>query len=85
MSSLWLALALVGTFTAIFLAGVAVDMVLRERRRPVTILESTVGQVGGDAVDLRQAELQGSAFYRVVMPTARRIGQGLVRVTSTTG
>ena len=74
MSNVWLALALVGTFLTIFLLGVIVDMLMRERRRPVALLESQIGQVT-DSVDLRQQELEGNAFDRAVMPTARRIGR----------
>ena len=62
MSNLWLALALVGTFLTIFLVGVIVDMLMREKRRPVTLLESAVGEVT-DSVDLRQEELEGSRQY----------------------
>jgi tight adherence protein C len=80
MSNLWLALALVGTFLTIFLVGVIVDMLMREKRRPVTLLESAVGEVT-DSVDLRQEELEGNVFDRAVMPTATRMGRGLVRVT----
>jgi tight adherence protein C len=80
MSDLWLVFALVGTFLTIFLVGVVIDMVLRERRRPVTILESQVGQVT-DSVDLRQQELEGNVFDRAVMPTAKKVGRGLTRLT----
>jgi tight adherence protein C len=80
MSNLWLALSLVGTFLTIFLIGVAIDAALRERRRPVAILESQVGQVT-DSVDLRQQELEGSVVDRMLMPSARRLGRLLVRVT----
>jgi tight adherence protein C len=80
MSNLWLALALVGTFLTIFLIGVVIDMLRREQKRPVTILESQVGQVT-DSVDLREQELQGSAFERAIMPGAKRLGRGVARVT----
>jgi tight adherence protein C len=80
MSSLWLALALVGTFLTIFLVGVVIDMLMRERNRPVTLLESQVGQVT-DSVDLRQQELEGSAIDRMIMPSAKRLGRGVVRLT----
>ena len=80
MSSLWLALTLVGAFLTIFMVGVLVDMWLRERNRPVTLLESQVGQVT-DSVDLRQEELQGSAIDRMIMPGARRLGRTVTRVT----
>ena len=45
MSSLWLALSLVGTFLAIFLIGVVVDIAMRERNRPVALLQSQVTDV----------------------------------------
>ena len=80
MSNLWLVLALVGTFLTIFLIGVVIDMLLRERNRPVALLESQVGQVT-DSVDLRQQELEGSAVDRMLMPSARRLGRGVVRLT----
>jgi tight adherence protein C len=79
MSSLWLALAMVGTFLTIFLVGVIIDALLRERHRPVALLQSQVGQV--DSVDLRQQELEGSAMDRLIMPSIRRMGRGAVRLT----
>jgi tight adherence protein C len=80
MSDLWLALALVGTFLTIFLVGVVLDMMLRERNRPVTLLQSQVGTVT-DSVDLRQEQLAGSALDRMFLPSAKRLGNGLVRLT----
>jgi tight adherence protein C len=80
MSNLWLVLAMVGTFLTIFLIGVLIDALMRERNRPVALLESQVGQVT-DSVDLRQQELEGSAFDRMIMPSARRLGRGVVRLT----
>jgi len=80
MSDLWLALALVGTFMTVLLVGVGLDLLLRERRRPVALLESQIGQVT-DSVDLRQQELEGSVFDRAIMPAVRRIGSGIARLT----
>ena len=80
MSSLWLALTLVGTFLTIFMVGVLLDMFMRERNRSVTLLQTSLGQVT-DSVDLREEELSGSALDRVVLPTAKRVGRGLVRLT----
>lgn len=80
MSSLWLALSLVGTFLAIFLIGVVVDIAMRERNRPVALLQSQLGTVSGP-VDLRQQQLQGSALERILLPGAKRIGRSLVRLT----
>lgn len=80
MSSLWLALALTGTFLAIFLVGVIVDMFMRERNRPVAILQSHLGTVT-DSVDLRQQELEGSALDRLLLPSAKRLGRRVTRLT----
>jgi tight adherence protein C len=80
MSNLWLVLAMVGTFLTIFLVGVVIDALMRERNRPVALLQSQVGQVT-DSVDLRQQELEGSAVDRMLMPSARRLGRGVVRLT----
>jgi tight adherence protein C len=80
MSDLWLALAMAGTFLAIFLSGVVVDMFMRERKRPIALLESQVGQVS-DSVDLREEQLLGSAFERAILPGAKRLGRAVVSVT----
>lgn len=76
MSSLWLGLALVGTFLTVFLVGIAIDMLLRERHRPVTLLQAQVGQVE-HVPDLREEALRGSALQRVVMPGAARLGRAV--------
>ncbi len=81
MSSLWLALALIGTFLTIFLVGVILDMGQRERNRPVALLQSQLGPVADTPVDLRQQELQGSVLDRVFLPAAKRLGRGVVRLT----
>jgi tight adherence protein C len=81
MSSLWLALALIGTFLTIFLIGVILDMGMRERNRPVALLQSQLGPVADAPVDLRQQELQGSVLDRVFLPAAKRLGRGVVRLT----
>jgi tight adherence protein C len=80
MSDLWLALALIGTFLTIFLVGVILDMLMRERNRPVALLQSQVGTVT-DSVDLRQQDLEGSPLDRMILPSARRLGRGVVRLT----
>lgn len=80
MSNMWLALALVGTFLTIFLLGVIVDMLVRERNRPLTLLQSHLGTVEGP-VDLRSQQLQGSILERVFLPGARKIGRTVVKLT----
>jgi tight adherence protein C len=79
MSSLWLGLALVGTFLTIVLVGVVIDMVLREKHRPVSLLQAQVGEVQ-HVPDLREEALQGSAFQRAIMPGAVRLGRAFERL-----
>jgi len=79
MSNLWLMLALAGTFMSIMLVFVVADMRQRERNRPMALLQSQVGPVEG-SFDLRQ-QMEGSAFHRVVMPGAKKVGRGIARVT----
>ena len=79
MSSLWLGLALVGTFLTVVLVGVVIDMFLREKHRPVSLLQAQVGEVQ-HVPDLREEALQGSAFQRAVMPGAVRLGRAVDRL-----
>jgi tight adherence protein C len=81
MSNLWLAFALIGTFLTIFLLGVILDMLMREKNRPVSILESQIGGTVTDSVDLRQQELEGSAMDRMLLPSAKKLGRGIMRLT----
>jgi len=80
MSDLWLALALVGTLLTVFMIGVLLDMITRERARPVTILQAQVGQVA-DSVNLREQELQGSFVDGVLVPFGAWVGRFLRRLT----
>ena len=79
MSNLWLMLALAGTFMSIMLVFVVADMRQRERNRPMALLQSQVGPVEG-SFDLRK-QMEGSAFHRIVMPGAKKVGRGIGRVT----
>lgn len=79
MPSLWLGLALVGTFLTVLLVGIAIDLLLRERHRPVSLLQSQVGEVQHVA-GLREEALQGSAFQRVIMPGAASLGRAVDRL-----
>jgi tight adherence protein C len=81
MSNVWLALTLVGTFLTIFMAGVIVDMFLREKNRPVALLQSQVGPASEVSVDLRQQELEGSVLDRIFLPAGKALGRKLVRLT----
>src|SRR5918999_3522757 len=80
MSNMWLALALVGTFLTIFLLGVIVDMLMRERNRPLTLLQSHLGTVAEPA-DYRSQQLQGSILERMLLPGGKKVGRALVKLT----
>ncbi len=80
MYNVWLAVALVGTFAAIVLVGVVLDMAVGERRRPLSILRSQVGPVES-VPNLREEELQGNAFERLLLPGATKLGRSLQRLT----
>ncbi len=64
MSSLYLALGVIGTFAAVLLAGVAIRF-SAESRRPVQVLEAHLRQAG---VDVRQQVLQRPFVERVLGP-----------------
>jgi tight adherence protein C len=78
MSSLYLPLALVATFCAVALGGIAVEFTLAERRRAIRLLEAQVGQVG---VNLRHEDLSRSFFERVLFPVGQTLGKIARRVT----
>lgn len=80
-NTLWLALALVGTFLTIFVIGVGIDAVLGERRRPLTLLKAHVGAQPEAVPNLREEQMQGSAMDRIIMPGATRAGHLLTRLT----
>jgi tight adherence protein C len=81
MFELWLVIALVGTFLTIFLIGVIVDMAMRERNRPMALLQSAAGTTAVDSVDLREEQLSGNVFDRTVVPAAGRAGRRIFRLT----
>lgn len=77
MSSVWVAVALVATFSAIAMAGVAVQVSFGDRRRTLRILERDVEPVP----DLRERQLAGSFGRRVAWPAASRVRDAVVRFT----
>jgi tight adherence protein C len=82
MSSIWLALSLIGTFLTVFLIGVIVDMLQKERNRPMALLQSQLGPVtDASTVNLREQELQGSVLDRLFLPAAKKLGRTFVRLT----
>jgi tight adherence protein C len=78
MSSVYLPIALAATFGAIVVAGLAVDLLLARRRRPVELLEAQVEHV---TVNLRDRELSRSFVERIVLPVLARLGQTMRRIT----
>jgi tight adherence protein C len=78
MSSLYLPLALIATFCAVGLGGLAVEVTLSERRRTLQLLESQVGQI---SMNLRQEELSHSFLERVLFPVGHALGVIARRVT----
>ncbi len=68
---MWLVLGLVGIFSAIVLGGVAIEDLLGERKRAVRLLESQISassSSANDAAAVREKELEGSLFQRVLAP-----------------
>lgn len=80
MSSLLLTLALVATFGAILLSGVAVGGLVAQRRRAMQVLESQVVPVTTQT-DLRQVELQQPFLQRVLIPFVAGLGSVARRIT----
>src|SRR5439155_22847589 len=75
MSSMWISLALLATFGAVVVAGVALDAAMADRRRTLEILRSQVKEI-----DLRGKELAEPFLERALIPlvaglvrTARRV------------
>src|SRR6266568_4015777 len=80
MSSLYLPLALLGTFGTVVVIGLLVDRSLAERRRAVDILQSQVGEVS--STNLREKDLATRSFdERVVGPAVTSIGEMARRLT----
>jgi tight adherence protein C len=79
MSSLWLAVALFGTFFAVVAAFFAFDAALADRRRAVSVLESQVHEAG-PSVNLREQQIAGSFIDRALVPATVRLGRMLRRV-----
>jgi tight adherence protein C len=83
MSSLYLALAMVGTFGAMLLFVLAVDFGVSERRRAVRLLEAQVSQATPirTAANLREKELSRSFVERTLVPLVGRVGGAARRFT----
>jgi tight adherence protein C len=80
MSNLLLFVALVTTFFAVLLIGVALDYTMGERRRAVRMLEAQV--TGSDAnPNMREAELSQPFVNRALVPVVGGAGRIARRVT----
>jgi tight adherence protein C len=71
MSNLYIMLALLGTFGAVALAGVGLELSRAQRSRTTDLLES---QVGSLVPDLRQRELSQPLMRRALLPFVSNIG-----------
>jgi tight adherence protein C len=79
MSSLWLLLALGLTFSAIVLAGLAVDWSMSDRERAVKLLQAQVGD--GADVNARDDQLAQPFTNRALLPLVGAAGSIAARVT----
>lgn len=83
MSSIaYLVFALVGTFGAIVLVGLAIDFSVSDRKRAVKLLEAQVRAGGADAAaNLREQELAQSFVSRLLVPLVVGAGRVAKRFT----
>jgi tight adherence protein C len=80
-SQVWLALALIGTFSTIFVLGIVVDMMLNRRRRYATVLQTQVGGTADGFANLRDEQLKTSALDRLIFPFTGKVISSITRLT----
>jgi tight adherence protein C len=80
-SQMWLALALIGTFSTIFVLGVVVDMMLNTRRRYAAVLQTQVGGTADSVANLRNEQLKTSALTRLIFPFTGKVVSSITRHT----
>ena len=80
-SQVWLALALIGTFSTIFVLGVVVDMMLHTRRRYAAVLQTQVGGTADSVANLRNEQLKTSALTRLIFPFTGKVVSSITRHT----
>lgn len=78
MSEIYILLAVIATFAAVMLGGIAVEITVAEKRRTVEVFETQVGHL---AANLRQEDLSRSFVERVLFPVARALGGAARRLT----
>jgi tight adherence protein C len=80
-NQVWLALALIGTFSTIFVLGVVVDMMLNTRRRYAAVLQTQVGGTADSVANLRNEQLKTSALDRLIFPFTGKVISSITRHT----
>jgi tight adherence protein C len=80
-NQVWLAVALIGTFSTIFVFGIVVDTMLNKRRTYATVLQTQVGDVPDSIVNVRQDQLKTSALERLIFPFAGKVISSITRHT----
>jgi len=80
-NQVWLALALIGTFSTIFVLGVVVDMMLNTRRRYAAVLQTQVGGTADSVANLRNEQLKSSALERLIFPFTGKVISSITRHT----
>src|SRR4029453_4973355 len=80
-SQVWLPLALIGAFSTIFVIGLVVDMMSNTRPRYATVLQTQVGDVPDNIVNLRQDQLKTSSLDRLIFPFAAKVVSTVTRHT----
>jgi len=78
---MWLALALIGTFSTIFVLGVVVDMMLNRRRRYAAVLQTQVGGTADSVANLRNEQLKTSSLERLIFPFTGKVISSITRHT----
>jgi len=78
MSELLIPLALLATFGAVLVAGVAIEAFLGDRRRAVEMLETQVKPI---STDIREQELSRPFLERVLFPVVSGMGAAARRIT----
>ena len=80
-NQVWLALALIGTFSTIFVLGVVVDTMLNSRRRYAAVLQTQVGGTADSVANLRNEQLKTSSLERLIFPFTGKVISSIKRHT----
>jgi tight adherence protein C len=80
-NQVWLALALIGTFSTIFVLGVVVDTMLNTRRRYAAVLQTQVGGTADSVANLRNEQLKSSSLERLIFPFTAKVISSITRHT----